>query len=116
MPIDSITAGGCIPAIFAGIAIGMGSTQAVGRAYMSRISPPARHSEFFGFYLQCNKLGAIFSLMLFGLISGSTGSQRLAVLSVIPFFVIGLVLVLSIDDDQARQVAASGSPPAALSR
>jgi UMF1 family MFS transporter len=90
-----------------GVAIGMGSTQAIGRSYMAQISPPSRESEFFGFYILCSKIGSIFSLLLFGLISSGSGNQRLAVLSVVPFFVVGLVLMLWIDDSRARQAAAA---------
>jgi UMF1 family MFS transporter len=92
----------------------MGSTQAIGRAFMAEISPRSRESEFFGFYVLSNKIGSIFSLLLFGTIAGWTGNQRLAVLAVAPFFVVGLALVTWIDADRARRMAAGSSPdPAA---
>lgn len=86
----------------AGIAVGMGSTQAIGRSFMSQISPPAKESEFFGFYLLCNKLGSILGLLAFGWVSDSTGSQRAAVLAMLPFFAVGLALMLWIDERAAR--------------
>jgi UMF1 family MFS transporter len=82
----------------AGVAIGMGATQSIGRAFMSQLSPRGRESEFFGFYLLCNKVGAIAGLLLFGGVSAWTGSQRLAVLAVAPFFVIAVILVYGVDE------------------
>jgi len=92
-----------------GIAIGMGATQAVGRSFMSQISPAARESEFFGFYVLTNKVGSIVAFLLFGLTSAGTGNQRLAVLWLVPLFVVGLALVLKVDEGQARAMAAA--PP-----
>jgi UMF1 family MFS transporter len=92
-----------------GVAIGVGGTQAVGRSFMSQISPPTRRSEFFGFYLMCNKVGSIISILLFGIVSGTTGSQRVAVLALLPFFIIALLLILSMNDRIAIADAATGS-------
>jgi UMF1 family MFS transporter len=85
-------------------AFGMGSTQAVGRSFMAQISPPERQSEFFGFYVLSGKFASMFGPLLFGSISHWTGSQRLAVLSLLPFFVLGLVLMLWIDEKRACAV------------
>jgi UMF1 family MFS transporter len=83
-------------AVAGGIAIGMGSTQAIGRSLMSQLSPPEKESEFFGFYILASKVGSIFALLLFGVISSGTGNQRLAVLWLLPLFAAGLVLVLAV--------------------
>ncbi|HKQ61339.1 MAG TPA: MFS transporter [Candidatus Polarisedimenticolaceae bacterium] len=84
-----------------GAAIGMGSTQAVGRSFMAQLSPPARESEFFGFYVLSGKFGSIFGPLLYGTISRASGSQRLAVLSLLPLFLAGLLLVWRVDDRQS---------------
>ncbi len=85
----------------AGAAVGMGSTQAVGRSFMAQISPPERESEFFGFYVLSGKFASMFGPLIFGSISHWSGSQRLAVLSLLPFFVVGLILMLWIDERKA---------------
>lgn len=90
-----------------GAAIGMGSTQAVSRSFMAQISPPEREAEFFGFYVLSGKFASIFGPLLFGLISSYTGSQRLAVLSLLPLFVVGLILILLVDPEKARRMARS---------
>jgi UMF1 family MFS transporter len=89
-----------------GAAIGMGSTQAVGRSFMAQISPPARQSEFFGFYSLSGKFASMFGPLVFGSISRWSGSQRLAVLSLLPFFVAGLLIMLWINEGRAREAAA----------
>jgi len=93
-------------AMAAGAAIGMGSTQAVGRSFMAQITPPSRESEFFGFYVLSGKFASMFGPLLFGTVSRITGSQRLAILSLLPFFLLGLILMIWIDEGKARQVAA----------
>jgi UMF1 family MFS transporter len=88
-----------------GAAIGMGGTQAVGRSFMAQITPPSRESEFFGFYVLSGKFASMFGPLLFGTISRTTGSQRMAVLSLLPFFLLGLAFLFWIDEKRARQVA-----------
>jgi UMF1 family MFS transporter len=88
-----------------GAAIGMGGTQAVGRSFMAQVSPPARQSEFFGFYSLSGKFASMFGPLVFGSISRWSGSQRLAVLSLLPFFVAGLLIMLRINEERAREAA-----------
>jgi UMF1 family MFS transporter len=83
-------------------AIGMGSTQAVGRSFMAQLAPPSRQSEFFGFYVLSGKFASMFGPLLFGTISHWSGSQRAAVLSLLPFFVLGLGFMVWIDERRAH--------------
>jgi len=91
----------------AGAAVGMGSTQAVGRSFMAQISPPDREAEFFGFYVLSGKFASMFGPLIFGLVSAGTGSQRLAVLSLLPFFLAGLAVMISINEARAIRDASS---------
>ncbi len=93
-----------------GAALALGATQAVGRSFMSQITPPARQSEFFGFYALSGKFGSMFGPFLFGAISHRTGNQRLAMLSLLPFFLAGLVLMLSINERRAGEAAMEATP------
>jgi len=92
-------------AMACGAALGMGSTQAVGRSFMSQISPASRQSEFFGFYVLSGKFASMFGPLLFGSVSLWSGSQRLAVLSILPLFLGGLGLMFWIDDRKAMEDA-----------
>ncbi len=95
----------------AGAAVGMGSTQSVGRSYMARLSPPGRESEFFGFYVLAGQLGSIVALLTFGVVSSGTGNQRLAVLWTVPFFAAGLLLTLFIRETPPRALAVERPDP-----
>jgi UMF1 family MFS transporter len=99
-------------AMATGAAIGIGSTQAVGRSFMAQISPPERVAEFFGFYVLSGKFASMFGPLIFGLVSAGTGSQRLAVFSLLPFFVAGLVVMISISESRAIRDAAAPDQPA----
>ena len=96
---------GMFYAMAAGAAIGMGSTQAVGRSFMAQVTPLERETEFFGFYVLAGKFASMFGPLLFGVISESTGSQRLAVLSLLPFFVVGLAILMTVDESAGRRAA-----------
>lgn len=88
-----------------GAAIGMGSTQAVGRSFMSQITPPSRSAEFFGFYVLSGKFASMFGPIIFGFVSSRTGSQRAAVLSLLPLFLLGLGYMMAINEKQALEAA-----------
>lgn len=92
-------------AVSAGAAIGMGATQAVGRSFMAQITPPSREAEFFGFYVLSGKFASMFGPLIFGTVSSITGSQRLAVLSLLPLFLLGLGFLGSINESRAREAA-----------
>ncbi len=85
-----------------GISIGVGATQAIARAFMARLAPEDRRSEFFGYYMMAGRLGAVLAMPLFGLVSASTGNQRLAVLWLVPLFVLGLGFVLAVGEPKGR--------------
>jgi len=76
--------------MLAGIA--MGSSQSTSRSLYSKIIPFERKTEFFGFYSFFGKSSAILGPFLFGLASTYFG-QRVAVISVGIFFVVGLFLL-----------------------
>ncbi len=78
--------------LFAGIAIG--SSQSSSRSLMALLTPKEHAAEFFGFYDGiAGNASAIMGPLTFGAISSFTGSQRTAVLSVLIFFVLGLIFL-----------------------
>lgn len=78
--------------LFAGIAIG--SSQSASRSLMALLTPREHAAEFFGFYDGiAGNASAIMGPLTFGFISSFTGSQRIAVLSVLIFFILGLIFL-----------------------
>ncbi len=73
----------------------MGGIQALSRSTYSKYLPVTQdHTSFFSFYDVIEKLGMILGTVLFGTISQIMGGMRPSVLSLIVFFVIGLLLLI----------------------
>ena len=72
----------------------MGSSQAASRSMMTRLTPTEHVTEFFGFYDGTfGKASAIAGPFVFGLVSSQAGSQKVALASLLLFFIIGLLLM-----------------------
>ena len=90
-----------VAAVLAGT--GLGSIQAASRSYMSALIPEGKEAEMFGFYAFCGKSSSIIGPFLFGKVSLLTGgNQRMAILSLIPMFVIGGLLLQRVRDPVAE--------------
>jgi UMF1 family MFS transporter len=95
---------GCLGANLIGIA--MGACQASGRALIGNFSPLARTAEFYGLWGLAVNLAAIIGPLSYGLISFlSGGNHRLALLSILTYFVLGWLLLLKVDEQ--RGIAAA---------
>ncbi len=73
----------------------MGGVQALSRSTYSKYLPQTEdHTSFFSFYDVIEKLGMILGTVLFGVISQVTGGMRNSILSLIVFFIIGMVALI----------------------
>jgi len=73
---------------------GLGAVQAASRTFLATLIPKGMEAELFGFYTLCGKSAAVFGPLVFGGISHAAGgNQRLGILAVGLFFLVGLVLV-----------------------
>lgn len=90
--------------IIAGIA--MGSSQSISRSLMTLITPPAKKTEFFGFYSFFGKASAILGPLIFGIISSNI-DQRTAVLSIGFLILIGLALLHRVSDQKYSEPVSS---------
>jgi len=75
------------------VALVMGGVQSVSRAIVGVMTPPDRSAEFFGFFNLSGKATSFMGTFTFGAIFGLTGSARLATLSLLVQFLIGLAIV-----------------------
>ncbi|MES2304744.1 MAG: MFS transporter [Gemmatimonadota bacterium] len=101
----------------AGILIGIfvGPNQSASRSLMGRFIPAKHQAEFFGFFAFSGKATAFMGPLLLGVVTTAFGSQRAGVATVIGFFVIGGVLLLSVDEPRGiatAQAADRGINPA----
>lgn len=88
-----------------GVAFILGGCQAISRSLFAQFVPPARQSEFFGFYAISNKFASIGGPVLFALIGHLTGSTRLATLALASLFVIGMLILAGVNVERGRQAA-----------
>lgn len=82
-----------------------GGSQAVARSIYSKMVPSSRSAEFFGFLSLSSKLSSVAGPFLFGLAGLLSGSSRLAILSVLAFFIVGILLLMRVDLEKGRQEA-----------
>jgi UMF1 family MFS transporter len=87
----------------------LGGAQALSRSFYSSMIPENASAEFFGFYTVFSKFSAIWGPLAFGLIDTLTGSTRLSIVSLIVFFLSGLILLYFVDVDKAREAKKAGA-------
>jgi MFS transporter, UMF1 family len=88
-------------------AIALGSSQSASRSMMAKLTPPEKTTEFFGFYDGfCGKASAVFGPLIFGVMSDAFG-QREAVLSLIVFFIAGLLLIRKVSEPRIEREEAA---------
>ena len=90
----------CLGAV---LALVLGGTQSVSRAIMGLMTPPDHTAEFFGFFNLSGKATSFLGTFLFGLIFKLTNDPRLAVLSLLVFFLLGWAIVARVDVEKGRQ-------------
>ena len=82
-----------------------GGSQALSRSMFANMIPRHKSGEFFGFYSVFNKFAGIFGPLLFGGTVAATGSSRNAILSVISFFVVGIILLSFVNVEAGERAA-----------
>ncbi|MBX7165658.1 MAG: MFS transporter [Pirellulales bacterium] len=85
----------------------MGGTQSVARAMMGVMTPPQHTAEFFGFFNLSGKATSWMGNLVYGGIVLATHSARLAILSLLVFFFIGLSLSLFVNVERGKREAAA---------
>jgi len=84
------------------VAIVLGGSQALSRSLFSSMVPKQRSAEFFGFYAISSKFASIFGPLTFAILIELTGSNRIAILALAIFFVVGIILLIGVDVEKGR--------------
>jgi UMF1 family MFS transporter len=88
------------------VGVALGSSQSAGRALIGLFSPPGRSAEFFGLWGLASKLAVVVGPMSYGLVAyHSQGDHRLALLTTTAFFIVGLLLLLTVNEGRGRVAA-----------
>jgi len=118
--------------VIGGIAgLALSSVQAVSRAMVGALAPPGRSAEFYGFFAVAGRTSSFIGPTIYGFVAAEAAiffesqgekasflwfrlleggapfaeqlGQRVAILPVILFLVVGLVMLLGVNERQARQ-------------
>lgn len=79
-----------------GVGIFVGPNQSASRALMGRLTPPAQRAQFYGFFTLSGKVTAFLGPILLGTATALFGSQRAGIATIVPFFLIGGALLLTV--------------------
>ena len=80
----------------AALGIFFGPVQSASRSMMARMTPAGMESEMFGLFALSGKVTAFIGPWLVGFVALAYDSQRIALATVLPFLVIGGLLMLTV--------------------
>ncbi len=81
-----------------------GGIQALSRSYYAKIVPKEKSNEFFGFYNIFGKFSAIVGPTVMSLTTTITGKARLSILGIIPLFMIGFIIFMTLPREQKSSI------------
>jgi len=87
------------------IGLVQGGVQSLSRSFYSRLIPPDKAAEFFGFYNMLGKFAAVLGPFLMGSVSLASGNPRLSILALGVLFIGGGVLLACVDEKKGRRLA-----------
>ena len=82
------------------IALGLffGPVQAASRSLLARLAPPEMRAEFFGLFTLAGKVTAFVGPALVGWVTLASGSQRAGMATILPFFIVGAIMLLFVKE------------------
>ncbi len=86
------------------VASAQGGIQALSRSYFAKIIPKDNSSEFFGFYNIFGKFASIVGPLIMSVINDVTGNPRISTLGIIPLFIIGLFIIVTLPSDKPELI------------
>ncbi|WP_405282676.1 MFS transporter [Gaopeijia maritima] len=103
----AVTADSKTSLYLAGLWVGIfvGPNQAASRSLLGRFVPREKETEFFGFFAFSGKAIAFMGPLLLGIVTEVTGSQRWGMATILAFFVIGGLLLATVDEAEGRATA-----------
>lgn len=88
------------------IGLFQGGIQALSRSYYTRLIPESKAAEFFGFYNMLGKFAAVIGPFMIGLVTVTTGSNRIGMLSILILFFLGAILLRKVDEEEGKKMVA----------
>jgi len=91
------------------IGVVLGGSQALSRSLFSQLIPPGSEAEYFGLYEVSSDGTSWLGPLVFGLSYQYTHNYRVAIISLLIFFVVGFVMLLAVP--MRRAIVAAGNVP-----
>ncbi len=92
-------------ALGAGVATVQGGSQALSRSLFGRLMPKSKSAEFYSFFSVFEKFATILGPALFGVVSMIMGESRLSIVSLLIFFITGLIILTRVNVKKGIAVA-----------
>ncbi|HXG85654.1 MAG TPA: MFS transporter [Pyrinomonadaceae bacterium] len=92
-----------VMSVFIGLVLG--SSQALSRSLYSQMIPKGREASFFGIYEISERGTSLVGSLVFAVVVGITNSFRHAILSMIFFFIVGIIILIFTDINKAVEEA-----------
>ena len=89
--------------VTAGVAIVMGGSQALSRSLFAQLVPKGKEAEYFSIYEISDKGTSWLGPAFYGLALQWTGSYRIAILSLIVFFAVGLAILSRVNVEKGER-------------
>jgi UMF1 family MFS transporter len=83
-----------------------GGVQALSRSYFAALIPRERAGEYFGFYNMLAKFAAVLGPLVMGVVAITTGNQRLSIVALAFFFVVGAWLLSRVPEGARAAISA----------
>jgi UMF1 family MFS transporter len=87
------------------VATVQGGSQALSRSLVGQLMPKSKSAEFYGFYSVSEKFNTVIGPILFSVINQLTGNSRLAIISLVVFFISGIVLLSKVNIERGIRTA-----------
>jgi UMF1 family MFS transporter len=81
----------------------LGGSQAASRSLQGIFTPDPNSAEFFGFFAVSGKFASVFGPLIYGILIAITGSVQSGILSVLLFFVVGGILLLTVNEKKGME-------------
>ena len=87
------------------IGLMLGPNQAASRSLLSKLVPDEKQAEFFGLYSFSGKVSSLLGPLVYGTVVARTGDHRLAMTSIMVFFVVGGLVLLFVREREGMLLA-----------
>jgi len=88
-----------------GVATVQGGSQALSRSLIGQLMPKSKSAEFYGFFSVSEKFNTVIGPAFFSLINQLTGNSRLAIISLVVFFLAGMLLLTRVNVERGTKTA-----------